>query len=91
MTGLIISLATVIGETAPLMIVGMIAFVPEVANSIFSPSSVMPAQIFIWSSSPERIYVEKTSAGILVLLVVTFTLNLVAIILRSRIYKRTKI
>lgn len=88
LTGLIMALAGAIGETAPLMIVGMIAFVPEVATSLLDPSSVMPSQIYIWSSSPERIYVEKTSAAILVLLGITFALNLAAIILRNKINKK---
>ncbi|WP_169972812.1 MULTISPECIES: phosphate ABC transporter permease PstA [unclassified Campylobacter] len=84
LTGLIMALAGAIGETAPLIIVGMIAFVPEIATNVLHPSTVMPAQIYMWSSSPERIYVEKTSAAILVLLFTTFTLNLAAIIIRSR-------
>ncbi|QCD52005.1 phosphate ABC transporter permease PstA [Campylobacter sp. RM16192] len=88
LTGLIMALAGAIGETAPLMIVGMIAFVPEIATSLLNPSTVMPAQIYIWSSSPERIYIEKTSAAILVLLFTVFALNLVAIMLRNRINKK---
>ena len=88
LTGLIMALAGAIGETAPLMIVGMIAFAPDIATSVFSPSTVMPAQIFIWSSSPERIYVEKTGAAILALLCTVFALNLAAIILRNKINKK---
>lgn len=91
LTGTIIALAGAIGETAPLMIVGMIAFVPEAASSIFSPSTVMPAQIYIWASSPEKAYVAKTAAAILVLLFVTFSLNLAAIILRNKINKKVKL
>ncbi|MDO5046168.1 phosphate ABC transporter permease PstA [Campylobacter sp.] len=88
LTGLIMALAGAIGETAPLMIVGMIAFVPEIATNLLNPSTVMPAQIYIWSSSPERIYIEKTSAAILVLLFTVFALNLAAIILRNKINKK---
>lgn len=88
LTGLIMALAGAIGETAPLMIVGMIAFVPEIATSLLDPSSVMPSQIYVWSSSPELIYVQKTSAAILALLFITFALNLAAIILRNKINKK---
>ncbi|CAD7287913.1 phosphate ABC transporter permease PstA [Campylobacter suis] len=90
LTGIIMALAGAIGETAPLMIVGMIAFVPEMATSLFSPSAVMPSQIFIWSGSPELIYVQKTSAAILTLLFITFSLNLLAIILRNKINKKAQ-
>lgn len=90
LTGVIMALASAIGETAPLMIVGMIAFVPDMATSLLSPSSVMPAQIYIWSSSPELIYVQKTSAAILTLLFITFSLNFVAIILRNKINKKAQ-
>ena len=83
LTGSILSLAQAIGETAPLMIIGMIAFIPDVATSIFSPTSVLPAQIFTWSSMPERAYLERTAAGILVLLGLLMILNLSAVLLRK--------
>ncbi|MGG7072629.1 phosphate ABC transporter permease PstA [Campylobacter sp. 9BO] len=91
LTGTIIALAGAIGETAPLMIVGMIAFVPQVATDLLSPTTVMPAQIYIWASSPEKAYIAKTAAAILVLLFVTFSLNLAAIILRNKINKKVKL
>lgn len=84
LTGSIISLAQAIGETAPLIIVGMIAFVPDAPESIMEASTVMPAQIFTWAGMPERAYVEKTAAGILVLLGVMISLNGIAIYLRKK-------
>lgn len=84
LTGSIIALAQAIGETAPLIIVGMIAFVPDAATSIFQAATVMPAQIYTWSGMPERMYVEKTAAGILVLLTILLSLNAVAIYLRRK-------
>ncbi|WP_291953150.1 phosphate ABC transporter permease PstA [Campylobacter sp.] len=83
LTGSILTLAQAIGETAPLMIIGMIAFIPDVASSIFSPTSVLPAQIFTWSAMPERAFLERTAAGILVLLGLLVILNLSAILLRK--------
>ncbi|EKH7144350.1 phosphate ABC transporter permease PstA, partial [Campylobacter coli] len=68
LTGSILTLAQAIGETAPLMIIGMIAFIPDVASSIFDPTSVLPAQIYSWSAMPERAFLERTAAGIIVLL-----------------------
>ncbi|MFW5989806.1 MAG: phosphate ABC transporter permease PstA [Campylobacterales bacterium] len=84
LTGSIISLAQAIGETAPLIIVGMIAFVPDAPNSIMEAATVMPAQVFTWAGMPERAYIEKTAAGILVLLGVMISLNGIAIYLRKR-------
>lgn len=88
LTGSIIALAQAIGETAPLIIVGMIAFVPDAATSIFSAATVMPAQIYTWSGMPEGMYVEKTAAGIVVLLCVLLSLNGIAIYLRSKFTKK---
>lgn len=84
LTGSIISLAQAIGETAPLIIVGMIAFIPDTPTSIFEAATVMPAQIFTWAGMPERAYVERTAAGILVLLAVMISLNALAIYLRKK-------
>ena len=68
MTGSIIGLAQAMGETAPLIIVGMIAFIPDSPSTILEASTVMPAQIFTWAGMPERAYIERTAAGILVLI-----------------------
>ncbi|MBN2963214.1 phosphate ABC transporter permease PstA [Sulfurospirillum sp. T05] len=88
LTGSIIALAQAIGETAPLIMVGMIAFVPDAATSIFEAATVMPAQIYTWSGMPEKMYVEKTAAGILVLLTILLSLNTVAIFLRRKFTKK---
>lgn len=88
LTGSIIALAQAIGETAPLILVGMIAFVPDAPTSIFQASTVMPAQIYTWSGMPEKIYIEKTAAGILVLLGVLLSLNTIAIVLRKKFTRK---
>ena len=84
MTGSIIGLAQAMGETAPLIIVGMIAFIPDSPSTILEASTVMPAQIFTWAGMPERAYIERTAAGILVLLSVLISLNAIAVILRKK-------
>ena len=71
------------GETAPLIIVGMIAFIPDSPSTILEASTVMPAQIFTWAGMPERAYIERTAAGILVLLSVLISLNALAVYLRK--------
>lgn len=76
------------GETAPLIMVGMIAFIPDVTVSFNEAATVMPAQIFTWSGMPERAYIERTAAGILVLLGILLSLNAIAIYLRKK-YSRT--
>ncbi len=88
LTGSIIALAQAIGETAPLIIVGMIAFVPDAATNILEPATVMPAQIYTWSGMPERMYIEKTAAGILVLLTILLSMNGVAIYLRKKFHTK---
>ena len=84
MTGSIIGMAQAMGETAPLIIIGMIAFIPDSPSSIFEAATVMPAQIFTWAGMPERAYVERTAAGIMVLLTILLTLNGLAIYLRKK-------
>jgi phosphate transport system permease protein len=84
MTGSIIGLAQAIGETAPLIIVGMIAFVPDAPSTILDASTVLPAQIFTWAGMPQRAYIERTAAGVLMLLSILITLNATAIILRKK-------
>ena len=88
LTGSIIALAQAIGETAPLIIIGMIAFVPDAPTSIMSAATVMPAQIYTWSGMPELAYIEKTAAAIIVLLTVLLSLNTIAIVLRKKFTKR---
>ena len=84
MTGSIIGLAQAMGETAPLIIIGMIAFIPDTPTSIFEAATVMPAQLFTWAGMPERAYVERTAAGIMLLLSVLISFNAVAIYLRKK-------
>ena len=87
LTGTIIGMAQALGETAPLLMIGMIAFVAEVPSGIFDPATVMPVQIFLWSDSPERAFTERTSAAIMVLLGFLIAMNLIAIILRKKFEK----
>lgn len=88
LTGSIISIARAIGETAPLIIVGMIAFVPDPATSITQAATVLPAQIFTWAGMPEKAYLERTAAAIVVLLAVLLSLNAVAIYLRKKFERK---
>ncbi len=84
MTGCILAIARVLGETAPLLMVGMVAFVADVPRGFLDPATVMPVQIFLWSDSPELAFIEKTSAAIMVLLVFLIVLNAVAVYLRKK-------
>jgi phosphate transport system permease protein len=88
MTGSIIGMARALGETAPLLMIGMRAFVADVPSSISDPATVLPVQIFLWSDSVERGFIEKTSAAIIVLLVVLILINAIAVYLRNRFEKR---
>lgn len=84
LTGSIIGLAHAMGETAPLIIIGMIAFIPDAPGSITEAATVLPAQIFTWAGMPERAYVEKTAAGIVVIIFILLSLNSAAIYLRKK-------
>jgi len=88
LTGTIIGMAQALGETAPLLMIGMIAFVAEVPGSIMDPATVMPVQIYLWSDSPERAFTERTSAAIMILLAFLVTMNLLAIMLRKKFERR---
>ena len=83
-TGTIIGIARAIGESAPLIMIGMVAFILVPPNSIMDPATTLPVQIYLWADSPERGFAEKTSAAILVLLIALVALNLLAIWLRKR-------
>jgi phosphate transport system permease protein len=87
LTGTIIGMAQALGETAPLLMIGMIAFIADVPQTMADPATVLPVQVFLWADSPERGFMEKTSAAILVLLVFLILMNLVAIILRKKFEK----
>jgi len=84
LTGTIIGMAQALGETAPLLMIGMIAFIVDVPQGFTDPSTVLPVQIYLWADSPERAFVAKTSAAILVLLGFLVAMNLVAVILRKK-------
>ena len=84
MTGTILSICRAVGETAPLLMIGMVAFVADVPRGITDPATTMPVEIYLWASSPEAGFIERTSSGILVLLVLLLLLNLAAIRLRTR-------
>ncbi len=87
MTGTIISMAHAIGETAPLLIVGMLAYIPTAPSGVTQAATVLPAQIYTWSGDSLRAYTERTALGIIVLLSVLLLLNAVAVILRNK-YER---
>ena len=84
LTGSIIGLAHAMGETAPLIIIGMIAFIPDAPSMVTQAATVMPAQLFTWAGMPEGTYIEKTAAGIMVLLTILISLNAIAIYLRKK-------
>jgi phosphate transport system permease protein len=88
LTGTIIGMARALGETAPLLLIGMRAFIGEVPDGLCSPSTVLPMQIFLWSDEVDRGFVEKTSAAIIVLLVLLLSMNALAIYLRNKFEKR---
>jgi len=87
LTGTIIGLARAIGETAPLLIIGMVAYIQDMPRGVTSAATVLPAQIYVWSAESLRAFTERTSAGIIVLLVVLLSMNAVAILLRNK-YER---
>lgn len=88
LTGTIIGMAQALGETAPLLMIGMVAFVTEIPSAVTEPASALPVQIFLWSDSAERAWAERTSAAILVLLGVLIVMNGIAIFLRNRLERR---
>ena len=88
MTGTIIGLAQAMGETAPLLLIGMIAYIPDAPASFADAATVLPAQIFTWAGMPERAYVERTAAAILILLAVLIALNAAAVVLRRKFERR---
>ncbi|MEP6011394.1 MAG: ABC transporter permease subunit, partial [Parasphingorhabdus sp.] len=88
LTGTIIGMARALGETAPLLMIGMRAFIATPPSSITDPATVLPVQIFLWSDEVDRGFVEKTSAAIIVLLLFLLTMNALAIYLRNRFETR---
>ncbi len=88
LTGTIIGMAQALGETAPLLMIGMVAFIVDVPGAVTDSATVLPVQIFLWSDSPERAFVEKTSAAIMVLLAFLILMNSLAVWLRKRLERR---
>jgi phosphate transport system permease protein len=84
LSGTIIGMAQALGETAPLLMIGMVAFIADIPGAITDPAAALPVQIYLWADSPERGFTEKTSAAILVLLAFLMTMNSLAIYLRKR-------
>jgi phosphate transport system permease protein len=88
LTGAIIGMARALGESAPLLMIGMVAFIVDVPRGLTDPATVLPVQIFLWATSPERAFVERTSGAIMVLLCFLLVMNAVAVFLRSRFERR---
>ncbi|MEL7310596.1 MAG: phosphate ABC transporter permease PstA [Pseudomonadota bacterium] len=88
LTGTIIGMARALGETAPLLMIGMVAFIVDVPNGPLEPATALPVQVYLWADSPERAFVERTSAAIIVLLGFLLLMNLAAVLLRRR-FERT--
>ena len=89
LTGLILALSRAIGETAPLITLGALTYVPFAPDGIWSPFTVLPIQIFNWVSRPQAAFAENAAAGIIVLLALLLTMNAVAIVVRDR-YQRAR-
>jgi phosphate transport system permease protein len=90
MTGLILALSRAIGETAPLVTMGALLYVPFLPSGIWSPFTVMPIQIFNWVSRPQTAFAENAAAGIIVLLTLLLVMNAVAIVLRDRFQRKAR-
>ena len=88
LTGTIIGMAQALGETAPLLMIGMVAFIVDVPGGFTDPATVLPVQIFLWADNPERAFLERTSAAIMVLLTFLIFMNIVAIMLRKKFERR---
>lgn len=88
LTGAIIGMAQALGESAPLLMIGMVAFIVDIPAGFTDPATVLPVQIFLWADSPERAFIEKTSAAIMVLLTFLIIMNTSAVWLRKRLERR---
>ncbi len=84
LTGTIIGMAQALGETAPLLMIGMVAFIVDIPGGFTDPATALPVQIFLWADSPERAFTERTSAAIMVLLVFLIFMNATAVFLRKK-------
>jgi phosphate transport system permease protein len=88
LTGTIVGMAHALGETAPLLMIGMVAFLVDIPGGFTDPATVLPVQIYLWADSPERAFAERTSAAIIVLLIFLITMNSLAVVLRQRFEQR---
>ena len=88
LTGTIIGMSRALGESAPLLMIGMVAFIVDVPSRITDPATALPVQIYLWADSPERAFAERTSAAIIVLLAVLLLMNLTAVVLRKRMERK---
>ena len=88
LTGAIIGMARALGESAPLLMIGMVAFIADVPTGFTDPATVLPVQVFLWADSPERAFLERTSGAIMVLLAFLLLMNAAAVILRQKFERR---
>ncbi len=88
LTGAIIGMSRALGESAPLLMIGMVAFIVDVPGSLSDPATALPVQIYLWADSPERAFAERTSAAIIVLLGFLLLMNLAAVIMRKRMERK---
>ena len=88
LTGAVIGMARALGESAPLLMIGMVAFIVDIPATPLDPATALPVQIYLWADSPERAFMERTSAAILVLLGFLLVMNITAVWLRSRFERR---
>lgn len=88
LTGTILGMARALGETAPLLMIGMVAFIVDPPSGFTDPATALPVQVYLWADSPERAFAEKTAGAILVLLVFLLVMNMTAIILRKKLEKK---
>lgn len=88
LTGAIIGMSRALGESAPLLMIGMVAFIVDVPGSLTDPATALPVQIYLWADSPERAFAERTSAAIIVLLGFLLVMNLTAVIMRKRMERK---
>ena len=88
LTGTILGMARALGETAPLLMIGMVAFIVDIPKGVTDVATSLPVQIFLWADSPEKGFVERTSAAIIVLLVFLVLMNLLAVYLRRKLERR---
>lgn len=88
LTGTIIGMAQALGETAPLLMIGMVAFIVDIPGGPLDPATVLPVQIFLWADSPERAFVERTSATIVILLSFLVVMNALAVLLRKKFERK---